>query len=143
MKRIATIFLTLTLLLLTHVFIACSENPSTTTHTKTFCEIVSEISGYQVVTADNPPPFFTIGSDDSYCEIDTNPFDIDDYDSDLPWEYIEEMNKEFGLPEYLYNDMLHTSFAEGEQIETFSKIKVKYSYHPIGGLKVGYYRIHY
>ena len=143
MKRIATIFLTLTLLLLTHVFIACSENPSTTTPTKTFCEIVSEISGYQVVTADNPPPFFTIGSDDSYCEIDTNPFDDEDYSSILATNYIKEMNKAFGLPEYLYNDMQQTTHAQGEQIEIFSKIKVKYSFHPNKGLEVGYYRIHY
>ena len=41
----------------------------------------------------------------------------------------------------LYNDMLHTSYSQGKQEETFKKIKVKYYYHPDKGLNVSYYRI--
>ncbi len=108
---------------------------------KTFCEIVSEITGKTVITAEDAPYYFTIGGDDSYCEIDTNPFDLDDYSSSLALGYIEEMNSALGLPEYLYNDMLHTSYSQGKQEETFNGIKVKYYYHPDKGLNVSYYRI--
>lgn len=135
MKKFITI-LTATLLVLSSiVFNACSQS------NKTFCEIVSEIVGEQVLTPNDAPIYFTIGDDDSYCEIDTNPFDIDDYSSSLAIDYIAKMNKALGLPDYLYNDMLHTSYSQGKQEETFEKFKVKYYYHPDKGLNISYYRI--
>lgn len=118
-----------------------STNSTSGTKVKSFCEIVSEITGSQVLTAADAPYYFTIGSDDSYCVIDTNPYDIDDFTSSTALRYIEEMNKELGLPEYLYNDMLNTSYSQGKQEETFEKIKVRYYYHPDKGLNVTYYRI--
>ena len=135
MKKIVTIFLTLTLLFTTFVFTACSEK------NKTFCEIVSEITGEEVSNADDAPYYFTIGDDDSFCEIDTNPWDFDDYSSTTAQSYIKQMNKALGLPDSLYNDMLHTSYSQGKQEESFGKIKVKYCYHPDKGLNVSYYRI--
>ena len=108
---------------------------------KTFCEIISEITGKEVNTPSDAPFGVTIGADDSYCEIDTNPLDVDDYFSSAIPSYIEQMNKKLGLPDYLYNDMIHTSYSQGKQEETFKKIKVKYYYHPDKGLNVSYYRI--
>lgn len=108
---------------------------------KTFCQIVSEITGKEVLNASDAPYYFTIGSDDSYCEIDTNPLDLDDFSSTTALSYVKEMNTALGLPDYLYNDMIHTSYSQGKQEETFEKIKVKYYYHPDKGLNVSYYRI--
>lgn len=107
---------------------------------KTFCEIVSEITNTTVLTPKDAPFYFKIGDDDSYCEIDTNPLDIGDDDL-IAWDYVEQMNKKLGLPDYLFNDMMHTSYLQGKQEETFDKIKVKYYYHPDKGLNVSYYRI--
>ena len=138
MKKILTNFLTLTLILATFAFTACSGfSPKE----KTFCEIVSQITGEEVKTPSESPYYITIGSDDSYCEIDTNPYDIDDYSSSTAMRYIKDMNTALGLPEYLYNDMIHTSYSQGKQEETFGNIKVKYYYHPDKGLNVSYYRI--
>ena len=140
MKKFITLVLTLTLLLMTVVLTACTEK-TFYVKTKTFCEIVSEITGKEINTAKDAPYYFTIGDDDSYCEIDTNPFDIDDFSSSTALGYIKEMNKALGLPDYLYNDMLHTSYSQGKQEEIFDKIKVKYYYHPDKGMNVSYYRI--
>lgn len=120
-------------------FVGCKKEKSI--EDKTFCEIISEITGKTVITPLDAPFGVTIGSDDSYCEIDTNPLDIDDYFSSTILSYIEQMNKKLGLPDYLYNDMLHTSYSQGKQEETFNKIKVRYYYHPNKGLNVSYYRI--
>lgn len=108
---------------------------------KTFCEIVSEITGESVILPKDAPYGFTIGADDSYCEIDTNPYDIDDYSSPMILSYIKQMNELLELPSYLFNDMLHTSYSQGKQEEVFEKFKVKYYYHPDKGLNVSYYRI--
>ncbi len=121
------------------IFVGCKEDKKV--QDKTFCEIISEITGGNVTIPSEAPFGVTIGADDSYCEIDTNPFDIDDYSSSTILSYIEQMNKKLELPDYLYNDMLHTSYSQGKQEETFNKIKVKYYYHPNKGLNVSYYRI--
>ena len=138
MKKILTIFLTLTLILATFTLTACADINS---KGKTFCEIVSQITGKEVTTPSESPYYITIGSDDSYCEIDTNPLDIDDYFSSIALGYIKDMNKALGLPDYLYNDMIHTSYSQGKQEEILDNFKVKYYYHPDKGLNVSYYRI--
>ena len=136
MKKLLTIFLTLTLILATFTLTACWG-----TNSKSFCKIVSQITGKEVTTPSEAPYYITIGSDDSYCEIDTNPLDLDDYSSSLALGYIKDMNKALGLPDYLYNDMIHTSYSQGKQEEIFDNFKVKYYYHPDKGLNVSYYRI--
>ena len=139
MKKLIIYPLALILILATVIFTACSDNISP--KDKTFYEIVSEITGEEILTSGDLPIYFTIGDDDSYCEIDTNPFDFDNFSSGIARNYIKEMNKLLGLPDYLYNDMLNTSYLQGKQEETFDKIKVKYYYHPDKGLNVSYYRI--
>ena len=143
MKKLGKLFLAVMLVLTAMVFVGCSGDSSgdSSKKPKSFCEIVSEITGKQISTPADAPYYFTIGSDDSYCEIDTNPLDIDDFSASVALGYIEEMNGKLGLPAYLYNDMLHTSYSQGKQEETFGSIKVKYYYHPDKGLNVSYYRI--
>ena len=121
------------------IFVGCKEDKKV--EEKTFCEIISEITGKKITIPSDAPFGVTIGADDSYCEIDTNPLDVDDYFSSIILSYIEQMNKKLELPDYLYNDMIHTSYSQGKQEETFKKIKVKYYYHPNKGLNVSYYRI--
>lgn len=121
------------------IFVGCKEDKKV--EEKTFCEIISEITGEKITIPSDAPFGVTIGEDDSYCEIDTNPLDVDDYFSSTISSYIEQMNKKLELPDYLYNDMIHTSYSQGKQEETFKKIKVKYYYHPDKGLNVSYYRI--
>lgn len=121
------------------IFVGCKEDRKV--EEKTFCEIISEITGKKTTIPSDAPFGVTIGADDSYCEIDTNPLDVDDYFSSIILSYIEQMNKKLELPDYLYNDMIHTSYSQGKQEETFKKIKLKYYYHPNKGLNVSYYRI--
>lgn len=121
------------------IFVGCKEDRKV--EEKTFCEIISEITGKKITIPSDAPFGVTIGADDSYCEIDTNPLDVDDYFSSIILSYIEQMNKKLELPDYLYNDMIHTSYSQGKQEEVFKKIKVKYYYHPNKGLNVSYYRI--
>lgn len=121
------------------IFVGCKEDRKV--EEKTFCEIISEITGKKTTIPSDAPFGVTIGADDSCCEIDTNPLDVDDYFSSIILSYIEQMNKKLELPDYLYNDMIHTSYSQGKQEETFKKIKVKYYYHPNKGLNVSYYRI--
>ena len=81
-----------------------------------------------------------VGSDGSYLSIDTNPDDVDGegiayYQSCVA---IEEINKELGLPESLYEDMGKTTANEGKQTEEFDEIIVSWKYHPDSGLEVTY-----
>lgn len=143
-----TIILSITMLSTVALFVGCnSDSPTSNGNSdsqapKTFCQIVSEITGETVLTSEDAPYYFTIGSDDSYCEIDTNPFDLSDFSSDSALLYIEQMNKALGLPEYLFNNMLHTSYSQGKQTEEFKNFKVIYYYHPDKGLNVTYNRIY-
>lgn len=81
-----------------------------------------------------------VGSDGSYLFIDTNPDDVDGegiayYQSCIA---IEEINKELGLPESLYEDMSQTTGNDGKQTEEFDEIIVSWKYHPDTGLEVIY-----
>ena len=102
-----------------------------------FFEIVSEITG-QNVSSSNVPYYFTIGSDNSYCNIDTNPYDLDDYSSSTALGYIREMNDKLNLPEYVYQEMISTSYSQGKQTESFGSISVTWYYHPDKGLDATY-----
>lgn len=102
-----------------------------------FYAVVSKVTGTEV-NENNVPKAFTIGSDGSYCKIDTNPSNLDDYYSALYVSYVESMNEALGLPEYLFEDMKSTTFSQGKQTEEFEKITVTYSYHPDKGLEVTY-----
>lgn len=150
MKKVFLSLLLIAMLCVSIVFAGCiddslnannNSNNNNNVDVKTFCELVSEITGIIVNSPEDAPIYFVIGSDDSYCQIDTNPYDMDDFTSSTALSYIESMNEKLELPDYLYNDMLHTSYSQGKQEETFENIKVKYYYHPDKGLNVTYYRI--
>ena len=102
-----------------------------------FFAIVSDLTGTEV-SVDNVPYYFTIGIDNSYCTIDTNPYDIDDYSSSTALGYIQEMNNKLGLPEYIYQEMITTSYSQGKQSESYGNITVTWYYHPDKGLNATY-----
>lgn len=81
---------------------------------------------------------FEIGSDNSYISVDTNPYDIDDYYNRNYMDVLKSMNKELGLPDYIYEAMLTTNSLQGKQTETANGITVTWSYHPDRGLQAIY-----
>lgn len=81
---------------------------------------------------------FSIGSDDSYITVDTNPFDLDDYFNKNYINVVVEINEALNLPEYIYKEMLTTTALQGKQTETVNGITVTWSYHPDNGLEILY-----
>ena len=83
---------------------------------------------------------WSIGDDGSYLSADTNVLDLDNYSNSSILFSIQEMNKNLGLPDSLWNDMLQTTWSMGRQEETYESIgiKVSWTYHPDKGLEVTY-----
>lgn len=79
-----------------------------------------------------------VASDGSYLEIDTNPYDIDDYYSRSATELVEKANKELGFSEALYSKMGKTRALDGTLTDENDKVSVSWTYHPDKGLKVTY-----
>ena len=85
----------------------------------------------------------TLGSDNSYIQIDSNPYDYDDGDSrytSTVLTAIQNINDALGLPESLYNDMLQTTWSMGKQTATYAEkgIEVTWTYHPDKGIEISY-----
>lgn len=79
-----------------------------------------------------------VASDGSYLEIDTNPYDRDDYSSSAAMKYIEKANLELGFTEALYNKMGRTRALDGTLTDENDKVKASWTYHPDKGLRVTY-----
>lgn len=81
-----------------------------------------------------------VGSDGTYLEIDTNPFDRDDYHISAANDAVEKINSHLGLPSSLMTEINHTSYSMGRQTQTFEKvgITVTWTYHPDQGLEIIY-----
>ena len=85
----------------------------------------------------------SVGKDNSYLSIDTNPNDYDDFYIYAADSAIVKINAALNLPDSLYEEMGKTSASMGKQTETFSDIGVivRWTYHPDKGLEVTYKRI--
>lgn len=79
-----------------------------------------------------------LADDESYLQIDTNPYDIDDYTSSIAWEYVEDANKELGFTEALSKKMEQTRALDGTMEDENNDIKVSWTYHPDNGFEVTY-----
>ena len=81
-----------------------------------------------------------LGADGSYLKADSNVYDLDDYSNWDIVDSIETVNTKLGLPDYLYSDMMNTTWSMGKQSETFEEqgITVTWTYHPDKGLEVTY-----
>lgn len=82
--------------------------------------------------------FATLATDGSFLEIDTNPYDIDDYFDMDAYTAIENVNEALGLPESVLSKMNATRALDGRQSHTGDGIEVSWSYHPDNGLEVLY-----
>ena len=88
------------------------------------------------------PTWAKLGSDGTYLEIDTNPYDIDDTGIAYMDAYyaIENVNRALGLPDSLFKEMGRTSGIDGKQTEVFEEqgVTVSWKYHPDNGCEVIY-----
>ena len=129
MKKFNFIFVLIILVLCLSVFIGCKDsNPLE----EAFYELPEYADNVDIVSC------LTKGDDFSYVSIDTNPYDREDYYNVDYLEIIEKYNELLDLPDYLYEDMLHTSALDGAQTESFDNITVRWKYHPDNGLEVTY-----
>lgn len=77
-----------------------------------------------------------VASDGSYLMIDTNPYDIDDYNDDTATAAVVLTIKTLGLPDSLVQKMNGTSALDGRQTEVYNGVEVSWKYHPDNGLEV-------
>lgn len=80
--------------------------------------------------------YATLGSDESYLEIDTNPNDYDDYSDDDAIQGLLYTIEALDLPDSLIQEMSATRALDGRQSETYDDVTVSWSYHPDQGLEV-------
>lgn len=78
---------------------------------------------------------YTLGSDKSYLQVDTNPYDIDDYYNDTYLQILKSAITALKLPDYIYQRMLKTTAMQGRQEVTANGITVSWTYHPNKGLE--------
>lgn len=78
---------------------------------------------------------YTLGSDKSYLQVDTNPYDIDDYYNDTYLQILKSAITALKLPDYIYQRMLKTTAMQGRQDVTVNGINVSWTYHPEKGLE--------
>lgn len=79
-----------------------------------------------------------VASDGSYLEIDTNPYNLDDYSSLTAMEYVKDANIELGFTESLYARMGKTRALDGTLTEENEYVKASWTYHPDKGFNVIY-----
>ena len=79
-----------------------------------------------------------IASDGSYMELDTNPYDIDDFFLSTVLAKIEEANEKLGFSNSLYQKMISTTALQGRQSDSNEYVSVEWTYHPDNGLCVIY-----
>lgn len=78
---------------------------------------------------------YTLGSDKSYLQVDTNPYDIDDYYNATYLQILKSAITALKLPDYIYQRMLKTTAMQGRQDVTVNGINVSWTYHPNKGLE--------
>lgn len=79
-----------------------------------------------------------IADDWTYVEIDTNPYNVDDYYNATYNKIVTAFNEALDLPDYIENEMEHTNALMGVRTETVGDIEVSWSYHPNNGLNAIY-----
>ena len=79
-----------------------------------------------------------ISDDGSYMEIDTNPFNYDDYFDADAHLHIETINSKLGFSSALMSKMGKTSALDGRLTESNKKYSVSWTFHPDYGLEVIY-----
>lgn len=86
----------------------------------------------------NATSCYEIGADSSYIEVDTNPYNIDDYYNPTYLNVVEAFNEALSVPDYVYQLMITTTAMQGRQTETVNGLIISWTYHPDNGLAVIY-----
>ena len=79
-----------------------------------------------------------IGSDGSYLELDTNPYDYENSSIYDIFEKIEAANEKLGFSSSLFQRMLSTRAIDGRMTESNEYVSISWHYHPDKGLYVLY-----
>lgn len=77
-----------------------------------------------------------VAEDGSYLRIDTNPYDISDYNSKEGLTELETAIDKLKLPSTLKEEMYETRAMDGRQVKDYDGITVSWTYHPDQGLEV-------
>mgnify|MGYP000784672077 FL=1 len=82
----------------------------------------------------------TVANDGSYITFDTNPYNFKDsfLFTDVVLREIKLANQIYGLPDWLYEEMVSTKALDGRQKESFDRLTVTWTYSPNTGLEVTY-----
>lgn len=79
-----------------------------------------------------------IASDGSWMELDTNPYNLDDYYNSTALYKIKSVNSDLGFSSSVYEEMMETRALDGRQSATSGRYTVSWTYHPDDGLEVMY-----
>lgn len=82
--------------------------------------------------------YITLGDDEKYLSIDSNPMDIEDLNFDYISDHVVDINKLLCLPDVITQKMYSTSSMDGLQTKTYEDLTVSWKYHPDMGLEVLY-----
>ena len=76
-----------------------------------------------------------IGSDGTWMKLDTNPYDLDDYNNTVAWGKIKSILNELGFSSSVAEEMAETRALDGRQTASTSEYEVSWTYHPDSGLE--------
>lgn len=79
-----------------------------------------------------------VGDDGSYILVDTNPYDIADYNENSADRLIIELNEKLKVPESVITKMAATRALDGMQTYDGKWFTITWTYHPDNGLEVIY-----
>lgn len=132
-KRQIIIVATILIIVLTLLLCACNDNLNSSSNKK-----VNPLEdAYDILYSQYGwSSCYRLGSDKSYLQVDTNPYDIDEYYDSTYIEILNSTLTALKLPDYIYQRMLKTTAMQGRQDVTVNGINVSWTYHPDKGLEV-------
>ena len=80
----------------------------------------------------------TIGSDGSYMQIDTNPYNVKNSFNSTAYYKLRTINEELGFESSVFVKMGQTRALDGRQYAYAGKYSASWTYHPDKGLEVIY-----
>jgi hypothetical protein len=69
-------------------------------------------------------------------KLDTNPYDLDDYNNTATWSKIKSILVDLGFPSSVAEEMGETRALDGKQTASTDEYEVSWTYHPDSGLEV-------
>ncbi|MBR2454584.1 MAG: DUF2116 family Zn-ribbon domain-containing protein [Clostridia bacterium] len=82
--------------------------------------------------------YASISSDGKSINVDTNPYNVEDYYRSQAYVLVKDINEALDLPDSVYTKMSETSALDGRISEEHGNIRVSWKYHPDNGLEIIY-----